>query len=900
MDVDCLAEINTIQFEGKEMACKITPLAGSVPHAFLMDCTHDNESPASKRTAEDALPTGALVTLARAAIGSNRGFDDLYPKLLDVVSEQRRYETYKDSSASGIGGMKRLLNHLHTELVLNDGVEGHFSQEGDVITSHRVNPVTHKGYLLVARTAFLGSDKTSKATMAPIRLDGTKINFISGISLDIKSTKSRDTADTLRGVDAEQVAITNVSSVAKKDDKGPYSEVILPAKFPPGSVLVFATVMDGLSGELDDLCAKGADEAVAALGPIELNSLLYRADGEERDAVGGDGVYAVPGMAPLVYCGFQGWMPALRHIMTKNDLGHPLCAHLRAGTWALDYVHSRLEKQLDVFPKLSKPAKWLAIRFEAIKKSVPPFLRPKYFAMIINVAFKAARDRALSLCSPLIKQGSEFTHALALTAFQMHGQVRSASLQALETTPSMAAGLPHFTAGWARTWGRDTAIALRGLFLVTGQFEAARQHILAFAAVVKHGLVPNLLDSGKTPRYNSRDSPWFFLQNIQDYINMVPGGEAILDDKVKRRFPLTDQWVAYDDPKAYKAVSTIAEIVQEILQRHASGLHFREYNAGPNLDSQMSDNGFNIDIEVDWATGFIHGGNENNCGTWMDKMGESEKAGTKGVPGTPRDGSPVEIVGLLKSAVRWLSELAGAGKWAHKGVNATVAGKEKLVTFKEWNDLLQKSFEKYYYVPADPAEDAKYAIKPELVARRGIYKDVYGTPAGRDRADYQLRANFPIAMTVAPELFEPNHALGALQAYRNVLLGPLGVKTLDPADPDYRGDYNNADDSADWHVAKGRNYHQGPEWVWPLGYFLRAFLIFDSQVGGGKADRQTSFHAVYARLAEHRTHITEDPWAGLPELTNKEGSYCHDSCDTQAWSSSTLLDALDDIAAMSK
>lgn len=37
-------------------------------------------------------------------------------------------------------------------------------------------------------------------------------------------------------------------------------------------------------------------------------------------------------------------MPAVRHIMVHNDLGHPLCAHLRDGPWALDYVHARLEK----------------------------------------------------------------------------------------------------------------------------------------------------------------------------------------------------------------------------------------------------------------------------------------------------------------------------------------------------------------------------------------------------------------------------------------------------------------------------------------------------------------------------------------------------------------------------
>ena len=110
------------------------------------------------------------------------------------------------------------------------------------------------------------------------------------------------------------------------------------------------------------------------------------------------------------------------------------------------------------------------------------------------------------------------------------------------------------------------------------------------------------------------------LQNIQDYVNMAPNGLALLDEKVKRRFPLDDEWVPFDDPKAYQVESTIADVIQEVLQRHAQGIHFREYNAGPNLDMQMSDNGFNIDISVDWKTGMLYGGNADNCGTWQDKM----------------------------------------------------------------------------------------------------------------------------------------------------------------------------------------------------------------------------------------------------------------------------------------
>lgn len=171
-------------------------------------------------------------------------------------------------------------------------------------------------------------------------------------------------------------------------------------------------------------------------------------------------------------------------------------------------------------------------------------------------------------------------------------------------------------------------------------------------------------------RYNSRDSPWWMLQNIQDYVNSAPDGIAILSEPVKRRFPKDDTWVSWDDPRAYAYSTSLAETVQEIIQRHVDGIHFREYNAGPQLDMQMKDEGFNIDIQVDWETGFILGGNQHNCGTWMDKMGESEKAGTKGVPGTPRDGAPVEITGLLKSTLRWLNELSGCGKFPFKGVEA--------------------------------------------------------------------------------------------------------------------------------------------------------------------------------------------------------------------------------------
>ncbi len=119
------------------------------------------------------------------------------------------------------------------------------------------------------------------------------------------------------------------------------------------------------------------------------------------------------------------------------------------------------------------------------------------------------------------------------------------------------------------------------------------------------------------------------------------------------------------------------------------------------------------------------------------------------------------------------------------------------------------------------------------------------------------------------------------------------MKTLAPSDPAYRPDYDNANDSADKSVAKGWNYHNGPEWVWPLGYFLLAKMRF--HVFSTKEQLKAYVMGV---LRPHAEFIHSSAWMGLPELTNAHAKHCPFSCRTQAWSIATLIEALHQLVGL--
>lgn len=153
-----------------------------------------------------------------------------------------------------------------------------------------------------------------------MRLRGTKAHFIMGSTLEVVSNKDPSDKTTLKG---------------------------LPSKLVPVEATGVEMIRTGSDGEgCYSFVRSGAEEAFAPLSVVDLNIMLFRTDGEERDlSEGRDGVYNVPGLYPkLTYCGLEGWMHSLRYVIRTNDLGHPLCAHLRDGSWAFDYVVGRLKK----------------------------------------------------------------------------------------------------------------------------------------------------------------------------------------------------------------------------------------------------------------------------------------------------------------------------------------------------------------------------------------------------------------------------------------------------------------------------------------------------------------------------------------------------------------------------
>jgi predicted glycogen debranching enzyme len=167
---------------------------------------------------------------------------------------------------------------------------------------------------------------------------------------------------------------------------------------------------------------------------------------------------------------------------------------------------------------------------------------------------------------------------------------------------TIIAGYPWFT-----DWGRDTFIALPGLCIATGRLDEARDILIAWAATVSEGMLPNRFsDHGEQPEFNSVDASLWFVDAVREYLEARSRG--------KRGAP-----AAHEE-------SILHEAVTKILKGYSRGTRF----------------GIRVDSD-----GLVAAGEAGVQLTWMDA-----KVGDWVV--TPRIGKPVEIQAL------WLNALAFA------------------------------------------------------------------------------------------------------------------------------------------------------------------------------------------------------------------------------------------------
>lgn len=177
--------------------------------------------------------------------------------------------------------------------------------------------------------------------------------------------------------------------------------------------------------------------------------------------------------------------------------------------------------------------------------------------------------------------------------------------QGTEASRTVIAGYPWFT-----DWGRDTMIALPGLFLCTGRYEEARALLRAFLAYVQDGLIPNRFpDYDATPEYNTIDATLWLFYALDRYLKETDD-VALLQE--------------------------VYPILVDIIEHHVKGTR---YNIG-----------------MDAEDGLLRGSEQGVQLTWMDAKIEEWVV-------TPRRGKPVEVNALwyfaLRAMERWTQQLGG-------------------------------------------------------------------------------------------------------------------------------------------------------------------------------------------------------------------------------------------------
>ena len=179
--------------------------------------------------------------------------------------------------------------------------------------------------------------------------------------------------------------------------------------------------------------------------------------------------------------------------------------------------------------------------------------------------------------------------------------------------------------------------------------------------------------------------------------------------------------------------------------------------------------------------GLLYAGNPDVALTWMDAM-------VDGKPVTPRTGLAVEINALWYNAI----------KFALKA--ASEAG----------DDIFKMQWAKY------PAYIEQSFRKTFWEEHRGYLADC----VNGDYTDWSLRPNQLIALSLPFTLVDDEITKSVLAITERELLTPLGLRTLSPNDPNYRGSYYG--DQRNRDLA----YHNGTVWPGCLDLLPKRICVY--------------------------------------------------------------------------
>jgi predicted glycogen debranching enzyme len=234
-------------------------------------------------------------------------------------------------------------------------------------------------------------------------------------------------------------------------------------------------------------------------------------------------------------------------------------------------------------------------------------------------------------------------------------------------------------------------------------------------------------------------------------------------------------------------------------------------------------------IHVD-TDGLLFAGETGEQLTWMDA-----RIGNWVV--TPRMGKPVEIEALWYNALKIFEELL------------LMNGEKDYA-----DDIHQK------------AEQAKESFGNTFWYAAGNY--LYDVIDEQGRPDASLRPNQVFALSLPFHLVEGEKAKAVMNVVRAKLYTPVGLRSLSPDDPRYKGIYGGDT------LSRDAAYHQGTVWSWLLGPFLEA---------GMKTYGDTFRKEAVTAVEQFAYHLNEAGIGNVSEIFDGDAPHHPRGCIAQAW-----------------